>query len=86
MSKTDDPVFTPILLTAAGIGGSLAASKMAGEARRTTTPQQTTFEVDKDMLDPQKKVKKAQKAALQVVTKDWELPTLGTPGLLGFGG
>ena len=86
MSESVDPILTPILLTAAGIGGSLAANKMAGEPQRTATPQQTTFEVDKDMLDPQKKVKKIQKAALQVLTKDGELPTLGTPGLLGFGG
>ena len=85
MSETDDPVSIG-LLVASTVGGSLLANKMAGEPPKTATPQQTTFEVDKDMLDPQKKVKKAQKAALQVVTKDWELPTLGTPGLLGFGG
>jgi len=86
MDKIADPV-TIGLTVASVVGGAALSKKMAGDQKPPAPVSPITHvsgALGDDAASEAEKMKRRQKLQLSVLTKDWDEPILGKPGLLGL--
>ncbi len=86
MVEIADPM-TIGLIAATTLGGAALAKNMAGDQKPptpVTDVKHVVGSLGEDEASRAEKMKRRQKLQLSVLTKDWDEPILGKPGLLGL--